>query len=191
MKPKIITITGELGSGKSSTANGLAALLGYTRFSAGDFQRAAAASLGLTYDEYQKVAEQDPQYDHRADDEYKKIDPETGSVIDGRLAYHFLPDSYKVFLSLPPTIAAERILKDAAVNPDRHKEIRGGASDVATIAGSIIARKESERHRYKKYYGVVDPFDPANFDLIIDTSGHPLTEVIQLVSESYEKWLSA
>lgn len=188
-KKQVITITGALGSGKSSTANGVAEALGYRRFSAGDFQRAAAASLNLPYDQYQKVAEKDPQYDKRADDALVKAGKNEKSVIDARLGYHFIPDSFKVFLALSPEIAAARILKDAATNPNRHKETMRGAKDVPTIVESIEERRESERHRYEKYYGIKDPFARENFDLVIDTSDTGLPEVVKKVVIAYTKWL--
>jgi cytidylate kinase len=190
MKSKVITIVGENGSGKSSTSNGVAEALGYRRFSAGDFQRAAAASLGLTYDEYQKVALNDPKYDRMADDALIAAGKEGDVVIDSRLGYHFIPESFKVFLALDPEIAAARILKDAETNPNRHKETVHGVKDIPSIVAGIKARFESERERYLEHYGITDYYDPKHFDLIIDTSKHPLEEVIQIVVEKYNEWLA-
>jgi cytidylate kinase len=189
MKKEIITLTGSLGSGKSSTARGVAEALGYERFSAGDFQRSAAASLGLTYDEYQKIAEQDPSWDRKADDALIAAGEIPHRVIEARLGYHFIPDSFKVFFYLDPKIAAERILKDAAVNPARGKETVDGVRDVDTIVAGIEERLASEIRRYQKHYGIPDVYDRKYFDLYIDTSEHPLDEVIQIVVTEYKKWL--
>jgi len=189
MKKELITLTGSLGSGKSSTTKGVAEILGYERFSAGDFQRAAAASLGLTYDEYQKVAEKDPSWDRKADDALIAAGGIEHRVIDARLGYHFIPDSFKVFLYLEPKIAAERILKDAAVNPARSKETVDGIQSVDTIVAGIEERLASEIRRYQKHYGINDVYDRKYFDLYIDTSQHPLEEVIAMVVEGYQKWL--
>jgi len=191
MKPHIITLTGSLGSGKSSTANGVAKILGYQRFSAGDFQRAAAASMGITYEEYQKVAEKDPSCDRRADDALVDAGTKGDSVIDARLGYHFIPSSYKVMLRLDPSIAAARILKDAESNPNRHNEMAGGAHDVETIVTSIEKRRENDKQRYKQFYNIENPFDANNFDLVVDTSARPLEEVIQIVINGYQKWLES
>jgi CMP/dCMP kinase len=190
MKKKVITIAGALGSGKSSTANGVAHELGYQRFSAGDFQRAAAASLGLTYDAFQKIALEDPQYDHKADDALTAAGEEDGRVIDARLGYHFLPESFKVFLALDPVVAAQRILKDAQKNPARHTETAGGIKDETTIVRGLHERLESEHLRYREHYGITDLYDPKYFNLIVDTSKHPLDEVIQLVVKKYKSWLA-
>jgi CMP/dCMP kinase len=190
MKRHIITLSGLLGSGKSSTGNRLGEVLGYQRFSAGHFQRTAAKSLGLAYDEYQKVAEQDPQYDQAADEALKAAGALENVVIDARLGYHFIPDSFKVFLTLPPEVAAGRILKDAETNPERHRETAIGMRDVESITRAVNERAESERIRYEKYYGLKDIFAPENFDLVVDTSKHPLEEVVQIIKTSYEQWLA-
>jgi CMP/dCMP kinase len=189
MKREIITLTGSLGSGKSSAARGVAEALHYEHFSAGDFQRAAAASLGLTYDEYQKIAEQDPSWDRKADDALIAAGQVSHRLIEARLGYHFIPDSFKVFFYLNPKIAAERILKDAAVNPARSKETTGGVQSVDTIVDGIKERLASEIRRYQKHYGIPDVYDRKYFDLYIDTSQYPLDEVIQMVVAEYKKWL--
>lgn len=191
MKPKVITIAGSLGSGKSSTASGVAGALGYDRFSAGDFQRATASTLGLTYDEYQKVAEQDPKYDRMADDALIAAGKIDNRVIDARLGYHFIPDSYKVFLFLEPAIAATRIAKDAEVNPARLKESVDGITSIESVVASIEERLASEKRRYHEHYGIKDLYDPKYFDLYIDTSKHPLHEVVGMVLNGYRTWLES
>jgi len=189
MRREVITVAGLLGSGKSSTSNRVAQVLGYRRFSAGDFQRTAAESLGLTYEKYQKVAEEDSQYDRKADDALIEAGRQEKIVIDSRLGYHFLPDSFKVFLTLPREVAAGRILKDAEVNPNRHKETTHGAKDVVSIVEAIEERQKSEQRRYEKYYGLKNIFDTENFDLVIDTGMFSLEEVAQQIVTAYKAWL--
>ena len=189
MKKEVITITGSLGSGKSSTAAGVAKALGYGRFSAGDFQRAAAASLGLTVDKYQKLAEEDPSWDRKADDTLIAAGETPHRVIDARLGYHFIPDSFKVFLHLDSDIAAERIFQDAKVNQARHKEISGDMT-AETIEKGIRERLASEIRRYQKHYHISDVYDLKYFDLCVDTSKHPLDEVIDIVVNGYKNWLA-
>jgi cytidylate kinase len=173
MKSKIITIAGLVGSGKTSTSNGVAKEFGYRRFSAGDFQRATAESLGLPYDEYQKLAEQDPQYDRKADTALENAGKDSEIVIDA------------------PEIAAQRILKDAEANPAREKENQQRITSPEEMVKSINDRYESERLRYNKYYNITDYHDPKDFDLYIDTSIHPLVKVIQMIVEGYKEWLAS
>jgi cytidylate kinase len=187
-KKSIITISGSLGSGKSSTAKAVAAELGYRHFSAGDFQRATAASLGLAFDEYQALATKDPQYDKKADNTLIAAGQDEKVVIDARLGYHFIPDSYKVFLFLDPTVAAERIFEDAKVNPNRTKEITQGLKDIESIKKSLEVRLESEKQRYKQFYAINDLYDPSHFDLVIDTKTNDLSIVTMMVLDAYRVW---
>jgi len=68
-----ITIAGKLGSGKSSTANKVASVLGYTRASTGDFMRKMAEEKGMTLQELSTSAESDPSFDIKLDDYNKEI----------------------------------------------------------------------------------------------------------------------
>lgn len=188
-KKRIITIAGSLGSGKSSTANRLATLLGYSRASTGDFMRKMAEDRGLSLGELQTLAEQDPSIDHAIDDQSRAIGEKSDIVLDSRLGFHFIPDSFKVFLTVPTEIAAKRILKDAESNPARHKETDSGFQTVADIVAAVEARAASEKKRYKEIYAIENSTDPANFDLVIDTSEHDLETVAQTILEAYRKWL--
>ena len=190
-KKTIITFAGKLGSGKSSTANRVAELLGYTRASTGDFMRSIAEKRSVSLGELQKLAETDPSIDHELDDNNRAVGQKEQVVLDSRLGFHFIPDSFKVFLELDPTIAAERILKDAEQNPARHKEGASAFKSKEEIVASTEARLASERKRYKDLYGISDHTDHANFDLVIDTATMPLEEVAQKIVSEYQKWLTA
>lgn len=117
MKKEIITITGTLGSGKSSTADLVAKELGFQRFSAGDFFRKIGINLGISINEVNKRAETDMEIDKMTDAEVQKVGEEMSKVvIDSRLAFHWIPGSFKVYLDLPEEIAKERILNDLKEN---------------------------------------------------------------------------
>lgn len=188
-KKHLITIAGTLGSGKSSTANRLASILGYTRASTGDFMRQMAEDRGVSLGELQKMAENDSSIDHSIDDQSKAIGQKSDIILDSRLGFHFIPDSFKVFLTLPTHIAAERILKDAASNPARHKETDTGFQTEQDIVTAVEARAESERKRFKEIYGIANSTDPANFDLVINTGEYDLETVVQKVLAAYNEWL--
>ncbi len=190
MKKHIITLAGKLGSGKSSTANKVAEILGYNRVSTGDFMRTIADRHGITLAELQKLAETDPTTDTELDDLNKETGTKENIVLDSRLGFFFIPESFKVFLELDPKIAAERILVDAEKNPNRQKENVGGFQNAEEIEKSITERLASERKRYKDLYGIEDQTAPSNFDLVIDTSKFPLDTVAQKIVEGYKSWLS-
>jgi cytidylate kinase len=184
-KKEIITISGTLGSGKSSTSDLVAKELGYTRFSSGDFMRKIAVDMGITLPELQKKAEQDDEIDLKIDEEVRKAGNKEKIVIDSRLAFHWILDSFKVYLDLPPEIAKERILNNLKEN-----QLRKQSEDSSTpeeIYEKIIARLESEKNRYKKIYGI-DHTDKNNFDLVIDTNKNNLNEVVEIILKEYKNW---
>lgn len=188
-KKHIITIAGKLGSGKSSTAKMLAEKLGYTHYSTGDFMRSIANDRGISLIELNQIAETDGSIDKELDDRNIEIGGMENIIIDTRLGFHFIPDSFKVFLELDPETASERILKDKETNPNRHTEANSSFDTKEAIMESITNRLLSERKRYKNLYGIEDLTSHDNFDLVIDTSKTPLEKVSQQIIEEYNKWL--
>ena len=189
-KKHIITIAGKLGSGKSSTAKMVAEILNYKHYSTGDFMRAIADEKGVSLGDLSKMAETDLSVDKKLDDRNIEIGNMENVVLDSRLGFHFIPNSFKVFLELDPVIASERILKDKNFNPNRHKESGESFDTPESIKEKINLRLESERKRYKDLYEIDDHTAPHNFDLVIDTKITPLEEVSKKVIEEYNKWLN-
>ncbi|MES2930162.1 MAG: cytidylate kinase family protein [Patescibacteria group bacterium] len=189
-KKHIITINGSLGSGKSSTAKRIAEILNYRHVSGGDFMRSLAAERNVSLEELSAIAETDPSIDEALDEQNRKIGEKSDIIIDSRLGFHFIPQSFKVLLTLDPAIAAQRILADSKVNPNRQRETRDAFDTVENIINSIEERLASERKRYKELYGIADHRNPKNFDLVINTSDIPLEVVSQKIIEEYKKWLA-
>lgn len=188
-KKHIITIAGSLGSGKSSTAKMVAEILGYEHYSTGDFMRSIADERGISLADLSKLAENDPSIDKILDDHNLEVGAMENVVLDSRLGFHFIPNSFKVFLELDPSIASERILHDKNFNPNRHKESGGSFDTKESIKEKITLRLESEKKRYNDLYGIQDQKDPRNYDLIINTENLPLEEVSKNVIEKYKDWL--
>ncbi len=186
MKKEIITINGLPGSGKSSTADFVAKELGFKRFSSGDFMRKIATDMGISLNELSVMAEIDHSIDLKIDEEVKKAGEMDNIVIDSRLAFHWIPTSFKVYLDLPPEIAKQRILSNLKVNKLRQESEH--STDAEEICQKITRRLESEKKRYMDYYGV-DHTDKNNFDLVIDTNENNLHQVAHLVVEEYKKWI--
>lgn len=187
MKKAIITIAGSLGSGKSSTAKEVARILGYKHFSSGDLFRQIAAQRGLSVEEMNITAEEQRDIDHRVDSLLREMGKnEDELVIDSRMAWHWMPESFKIFLTLDPDTAAERIYTQI-LSGGRVSEHGGSLEEVRE---SIARRLGSEQKRYFQLYGV-DPRNPANYDLIIDTKTTQLPDVVEQVLEAYKAWRSA
>ena len=185
MKKEIITINGFPGSGKSSTADLVAKELGFKRFSSGDFMRQIALDQGITLNELNKKAEHDESVDISIDKAVKTAGENKKTVIDSRLAFHWIPESFKVYLDLPPEIAKKRILNNLNENALRRQS--EDASSTEEIYKKIISRLESEKKRYKEIYGL-DHTDKNNYDLVVDTNKNNLEQVVDIIVSEYKKW---
>jgi len=184
MKNKIITIAGSLGSGKSSTAKAVAAVLGFRHFSSGDLFRQIAAERGESIEAMNISAEVQRNIDLKVDrllqDMYRT---EEKLVIDSRMAWHWMPDSFKVFLVLDPNTAALRIFNHLQEEGRMSEQ----ANSVQEVRKSIDRRFASEQKRYNALYGV-NPTDPLNFDIVINTKYNDLNTVRAIVIAAYRAW---
>jgi cytidylate kinase len=185
MKKEIITIAGVPGSGKSSTAKGVANELSYQHFSSGDFFRQVGIEMGLSINETNIRAETDPTIDEGTDQKLRDMRDKEKTVIDSRIAFHWIPESFKVFLDLPLEISKERIFNNL-----KHNKLRQdseGTADAEGVYQKITERLESEKKRYKELYNI-DHTDKSNFDLVIDTNKNNLEEVVEIILTEYKKW---
>lgn len=184
----IITISGKPGSGKSSTADKVAEMLSYTRHSSGDMVRAVLSKSRLTLAEYNERAKNDHALDDRVDDMLRALRDKSDIVVDSRLGFYWIPESFKVYLDLDMEVATARIFKDAVSNTAR-SGAGEGISSLADVTNQVRDRMEAERARFRALYHV-DPYDLAHFDLVIDTSRHSPQTVALTVFDSYRKWLT-
>ncbi len=186
-KKHIITISGKPGSGKSSTADKVAELLGYTRYSSGEMVRKYVREHGMTLEEFNRQAAVDHSLDEAIDEELRKLRDEKDIVIDSRLGFYWIPESFKVYLDLDIEVATARIYKDSISNAGRGVGA-GHATSLADAARQVQARLNAETRRFKSMYGV-DPYQSDHFDLVINTSRHSPQTVALTVFDNYKKWL--
>lgn len=178
----IITISGTPGSGKSTVARRLSRRLRYPHTDIGQIRRNIAKRLGLTLEQYTRLSETD----HRPDRDVDAYQQALGRkhknyVVEGRLSFHFIPQSFKVFLYVSPTVGAERILKQLRSDRMRNEGVR--LKTRAAVLRSIRRRMASDRRRYQQYYRV-NPFLRRHYDCYLDTSHLPPSAVLQKVWES-------
>ena len=100
-------------------------------------------------------------------------------VIDSRTAYHWIPESFKVYLDLPAEIAKERILNNLRENKLRAKSEESYAN-AEEVFQTMQKRFESEQKRYWDLYKINNK-DKNNFDLIIDTEKNNLEQVVKII----------
>lgn len=188
-KKHIITLGGLPGSGKSTIRDLLAEKLGYQSFYTGGYSRKLAAERGLTLDEWNDHVAQDKALDELIDTEQKRINEEEDKyVVDAHIGFNFIPNSFKVFLTVPIEVSAKRILNDA------QDETRVATGDVMQTYDEAVERIKkriaNHEYRYKKHYNV-DVYDPSQFDLVIDTSDITPDEVVAQITTAYNRWLES
>jgi len=176
--PQPITISGDLGSGKSTVSHILARELGYKRYSTGDVQRKLASERGMTSLEFNRLAETDPEIDRLIDQGTADLAATSNElVVDSRLAWHFVPSSFKVYISVDPVVAARRIFEA------RRGEVENYGSMEEAIE-KLRQRRASEAERFRQYYDLkVESL--RNFDLVVDSTFHSPEEVADLVVTNY------
>ncbi len=171
-----ISISGTPGAGKSTVAKLLAKKLGMKYYSVGDLRGRMAMERGMTIEEFNKLGEKEFFTDKLADEYQKELGKnEDNFVIDGRLSFHFIPDSVKVYLTADMDVAAQRIFLNP--RPDE-REYR----DIEEVRKSLLERMESDKKRYLKYYGI-DPFRPKHYDIVIDTTSMSSEDVAEKIIE--------
>ena len=140
----IITISGSEGSGKSSVGKLLAKKLDYKHYSVGDYRRKLALDIGVDINELNKLGETKDFTDKGPDEWQTKLgNTEDNFVIDGRLSYYFIPNSFKIFLDADEKVRAERIFKD-------HRKSEKYTS-VENAVSELRKRRESDKNRLKHY----------------------------------------
>jgi CMP/dCMP kinase len=176
----IITISGALGSGKSTVAKILVEKFNLKHYSTGDFMREIAAKRGVTLLELGKLAETDKSIDEELDERQIKLgEEEDNFIIDARLGWHFIPNSVKIFLDVSDEEAAKRIFKEGRKDEKYNTDLQ------ATLE-NIKNRRESEIKRYQDYYNL-NYYDHNNYDLVVDTTGIPAEEVAERIIKFIEE----
>ena len=172
-----ITLTGDLGSGKSAVSSILCEKTGFEYLSTGRIQRKIAEDMGVDTLELNRLADTDPSIDERIDSVFISLahDPK-GYVVDSRMAWFFIPGSFKVYLQTDVRVAAQRIMND----PNRNREQYASEDEAVE---KILARKASENARFLSKYGA-DCADLNNFDLVIDTTNKTREEVAELILQA-------
>jgi CMP/dCMP kinase len=164
-----ITIFGLAGTGKSTAGKILQSRTGYDFVSTGSIFRAMAEQHGMSLAEFEVLSNTNDTYD-------RELDRQTGEygashdnfIFDSRLAWHFIPDSFKVKLDCDFDVRTQRISE------------REG-KDVEQVRAETTSRENLITERYKKYYGIEDFSNNRNFDFIVDTKANNAEQVVDLI----------
>ena len=174
----IITISGIPGSGKSSVAKVLAKKLNLKHYSIGDLQRKYAKEKGLTIEELGELESKDDKIDRELDEYQSKLKGDF--IIDGRISFHFIPNSIKIFLDCSTDECAKRIYNAKRDSSERKTFSLEESKKI------MLNREEVNRKRFLDYYNI-DFLDKKNYDLVVDTTNLSKEEVIEKILNFIKK----
>ena len=171
----IITISGNAGAGKSTVGRLLAKKLKLHYYDLGFIRRQMAKEHNMTLAEFNKLGETKFFTDKEVDEHQRKLGIDKDNfVMVSRLGFHFIPNSVKVFLKIDENEASKRIFLDKK----RRKEEEFQSQNEALIR--LQTREKSDLFRYGKYYKL-NPYEPAHYDLVIDTSKITPDQVVKKI----------
>lgn len=111
----------------------------------------------------------------------KEQHPEEAWIIDSRLAFANIPDSFAVRLTTDSRVAGKRLFED---------KTRGNEDKYSSVEEAVQEREErkiGEIERYKKIYGI-DLTDESNYDLVIDTSYSSPESIAHIIMECSDRY---
>ena len=173
-----ITITGNLGSGKSTICKLLNERYQFEIYSTGKVQRELARQMNMTTLELNQLMCSDTKYDNMIDDETARISRENKDkdiIFDSRLAWHFVEYSFKVFISVSLDVAAERVMMDKRGEEEKYTSLEEAKKLLAE-------RAATEKLRYKDIYNL-NYMDFSNYNLIIDSTFCTPDRIVEIILE--------
>jgi len=170
----IITISGSIGSGKTTAANEISKL-GFKHISAGEIMRKMAYENKKDLIEFSKCAEKDFTIDQKIDEEQKRmVEYETSRgancVVEGRISAYFIKSDLKMWFYAPLEVRAKRVSERENISLSESIE-------------RIMTREHSERIRYSKIYGI-DLNDLNIYDFVLNTSKWDVHGLLKIVVDA-------
>ena len=170
-----ISLAGDLGSGKSTVSDIIVKETGAEYYSTGRICREVAARYGMNVLEMNQYMETHPEIDKEIDDGISALsEVDRRLIIDSRMAWHFVKDSFKVYLTTDLHEAARRIFR-------ANRETERFAT-VEETENKIRERRKSEARRYMELYGV-NCKDLSHYSLVLDTTyANPVEVAARILS---------
>lgn len=177
-----ISIAGDLGSGKSTVAKNLSEQLGFAYLSTGQLHRNIAQEYGVKTLELNEIASRDETIDRRIDSYLTSLNGSSEDlIIDSRLAWHFVKDTFKIYLEVHSDIGAERVLGDSERTGEPIYKNRESA------IANLKVRKNAENQRFFDKYGVRCD-DLSNYHIVINTSDSSVESTGALILRLFKAW---
>ncbi len=184
-KRHIITIAGDLASGKGTVSELLKRDLGYTIYRNGEYFRKLAKDMDMNITEFNIYVKDHPEIDIQIEKSAELYAKEHDNlIIDARLGWFVVPESFKVYLKVDLDEAAKR----AFLHKDR-KDTENFNS-LKEQKEDMKKRFELENERYYNVYGVRKE-DMKNYDFVLDTTSLTPEQVNDILKKEYKKWLES
>ena len=181
MKKEIISIAGELASGKGAVSTVLTQKLNYGIYRNGEYFRKLAKEHNMDVTNFNIYVESHPEIDiqiEKSASEYAKEHDKF--VIDARLGWYAVPESFKVYLTVDIDEAARR-----AFNDENRKDTENFKT-VEEQKEDLIKRFKLENERYYNLYNVRKE-DKSNYDLVLDTTNNTPEEIADIIIKEYNQ----
>ena len=181
-KRNIISLAGDLAAGKGTISNILIEDLKYGIYRNGEYVRKLAKEMNLNITSFNEYLADHPEIDiqiEKSAAEYAK--DHDNFIIDARLGWYAVPESFKVYLKVDIDEAARRAFND---------EKRKNTENFMTLEEQkqdLIRRFKLENERYWNLYHVHKE-DMSNYDLVVDTTNITAEEAAKIIKEEYFKW---
>lgn len=186
----IITISGTPGSGKSTIAQILVEKLNAHRIYVGAIRRELAREKGMTLEELNDYGMTHPETDVDVDQKIAQQARQAAKtslvIVEGRTQFHFIPESFKIFIKVKTEEGARRIwkqIKDADAKKQRNE---GEVKTLKALIAETKKRVDNDNKRYKKYYNL-DYTDETHYDLVVDTGNITAQQAANIILESLPK----
>ncbi len=167
----LVTISGPPGAGTSTVAKLVAARLGLERVDGGSVFRQMAAERGLDLVAFSSLAERDTTIDVALDERLAARARSGAVVLESRLAG---------WIARNEGLPATTVWIDADEGERaRRVAVRYGI-DPAAAAAANRRRNDSERLRYRTYYGI-DLGDRSVYDLVLDSTSRSPEELTESI----------
>ncbi len=183
-KKEIISLGGELASGKGTVSKVLMEKLNYGIYRNGDYFRKLGKEMGMDVTTFNEYVKSHPEIDRQIENsaaEYAKDHEKF--IIDARLGWYAVPESFKVYLTVDIDVAARRAFED-----ENRKETEKFES-IEQHKADMQKRYALENERYWQLYNVRKD-DLSNYDLVIDTTGLAPEEVADKIIKEYKEWIN-
>jgi predicted cytidylate kinase len=174
MEKKVVTISGLPGSGTTTVAKMLAERTNLKYINVGMIFRELAEKNKMSLEFFEKYCEEHPEIDIELDKKQEEMMKKGNVIMEGRLsgwiAHLKKIPAFKVWLDCDEKERIRRVI-----------EREGG--DFFEKKTETKKRIESEKRRYRKFYGI-DIEDKSIYDLIIDTTNMPPEEIVEKILDA-------